>query len=163
MPKELKHKQPTSSLAHLLNDNTLHSATAVVDEAAPRPPSGKVAGNIVSLQSPEPAVVPSGEPTGEPANIPRQFQLTRTADATLKEMVTVFGNAVGFEISNAEFLRAVLHAVEHAKTTLKREARHIGKQKRFKNSRGNEALRDDLEKKVARAFVAGMRAASEME
>lgn len=163
MPKELKHQQPTSSLAHLLNDNTLDSATAVVDEEAPRLPSGRVAGTITPVDIPQPLAPPSGEPTGEPANIPRQFQLTKTADTTLKDVVTVFGNAVGFEISNAEFLRAILHAVEHAKSTLKREARHIGRQKRFKNSRGNEALRDDLERKLAQAFVSGMRAAPEIE
>jgi hypothetical protein len=163
MPKELKHEQPTSSLAHLLSTETLDSATAVAGDDHGKPKAGKVAGTIRPAEFPKPLEAPSGEPTGEPTNIPRQFHLTKSADTTLKQLVRIYSDAVGFELSNAEVLRSVLHGVNHAMPTLKREVRHMGKQKRFKNSRGNEALRDDLERKIGKAYVAGMRAAPEME
>jgi hypothetical protein len=163
MPKELKHEQPTSSLAHLLSSETLDSATAVVSDDGAKPKPGKVASIIKPAEFPKPVETPSGEPTGEPTNIPRQFHLTKAADTTLKQLVRIYSDAVGFELSNAEVLRGLLHGVSHAVPTLKREARHIGHQRRFKNSRGNEALRDELERKVGKAFVSGMRAAPEME
>ncbi|MBU0716952.1 MAG: hypothetical protein KJ749_01780 [Planctomycetes bacterium] len=103
------------------------------------------------------------EPTGEPANIPRQFGLTKTADDALRQLVGLYSDAVGFDLTNSEAFRGVLHAVEHAMPMLKREAKFIGKHKRVKNSKGNEAFRDELERKIGKAFVAGMRAASEME
>lgn len=163
MPKELKHKQPTSSLAHLLSTETLDSATGIAEAERPSPTPGAVVARIKPKEKPRPTPSPSGEPTGEPANIPRQFGLTKTADRTLRDLVTLYSEAVGLELSNAEVLRGVFHGVQHAMPMLKREARHIGHQKRFKNSTGNEALRDELERKMGRAFVSGMRAAPEME
>jgi len=163
MPKELKHKQPTSSLAHLLSTQSLESATAVAEPERSSSAAGTVVARITPKEKPQPAPLPPGEPTGEPANIPRQFGLTKTGDKTLKDLVKVYSEAVGFELSNAEVFRGLLHGVQHALPILKREARHMGHQKRFKNSTGNEALRDDLERKVGKAFVSGMRAAPEME
>lgn len=159
MPKELTRKQPSSSLANILAETSVGSATGVPGVHAPVAATDKIAGTIKPVTKPAPA----DYPTGEPANIPRQFGLTKAADSVLRELVRVYGNAVGFDLTNAEVLRGVLYAVQHAMPTLSREARHIGKQKRFKNSRGNEALRDELERKIGKAFVAGMRAASEME
>jgi len=51
-----------------------------------------------------------------------------------------------------------LIALEHAAPELEREAAHIGRLKRPKNERGNEGLRDRLERRIARALIAGTRA-----
>ena len=64
---------------------------------------------------------------------------------------------------DSELLRAVLVAVAHAMPELTREASNIGPLRRPKNDRGNEALRDELERRIATAFVAGMRAAGVMQ
>lgn len=159
MPKELTRKQPSSSLANILAESSVDSATGVPGVHDPVAAPKKVVGTIGPAEKP----APLDHPTGEPANIPRQFGLTKTADSALRELVTVYSDAVGYDLTNAEVFRGVLHAVEHAMPILKREARHIGRQKRLKNSKGNEALRDELERKIGKAFVAGMRAVSEMD
>ena len=159
MPKELTRKQPSSSLANILEESSIGSATGVPSVHAPVVTPEKVVGTIRPAGKPAPA----DQPTGEPANIPRQFGLTKTADDALRELVGLYSTAVGFDLTNSEVFRGVLHAMEHAMPMLNREAKLIGKHKRFKNSKGNEDLRDELERKIGKAFVAGMRAASEME
>jgi hypothetical protein len=57
----------------------------------------------------------------------------------------------------------VLMALEHAAPELEREAAHIGRLKRPKNERGNEARRDQLERQIASAIIAGARAANVLD
>jgi hypothetical protein len=96
--------------------------------------------------------------TGEPASVPRQFVLTPSSDRVLKKIVAVYSDATRLDLKHSEFLRAMLVAVEHALPELAREAAQIGQLKRPKNDRGNEAVRDQMERRIAEAFVAGMRA-----
>ena len=159
MPKELKAQQPTSSIAHLLDPNSMAAAT---EAGRAKPTPGTVAGTMATPEIPPPPEIHL-EPTGEPANIPRQFQLTRTADKTFKRLVQEYSDAVAVELSNAEVFRAVLHAVHHAMPMLIREAKQLEPQRRFQKSRGHEAHRDRLERMISQAFVAGMRAAAAME
>jgi hypothetical protein len=97
--------------------------------------------------------------SGEVACIPRQFTLTSSTDRALKRLIAVYGEATGVDLKHSELLRAILVAVTHAMPELTREADNIGPLKRAKNDRGNEAQRDELERRIAAAFVAGMRAA----
>ena len=159
MPKELTRKQPSSSLANVLAERSVGSATAIPGVHAPEPGEDKIAGVIRPAPRPE----PTGEPTGEPANIPRQVMLTETCDQMLKRLVRIYSNAVGFDLSNAEMIRSILRAAQHAASMLEREATQVEPMKRPKNVRGNEAVRDQIEQNIARAFIAGMRAAPEME
>lgn len=99
----------------------------------------------------------SVEPPGESANIHRQFILTRSADETLKKLVRIYSRAGGVDLKSSEVMRAVLIALEHAAPELEREATRIGKLKRPKNDRGNEGLRDRLERRIARAIIAGLK------
>jgi len=103
------------------------------------------------------------EPTGDPANIHRQFILTRSADETLKKLVRIYSRAGGVDLKSSEVMRAVLIALEHAAPELEREATRIGRLKRPKNDRGNEGLRDRLERRIARAIIAGVRATTAPE
>lgn len=109
-----------------------------------------------------PQPVPA-EPAGEPANIHRQFILTRSADETLKKLVRIYSRAGGVDLKGSEVMRAVLIALEHAAPELEREAARIGRLKRPKNDRGNEGLRDRLERRIARAIIAGARATTPPE
>ena len=158
MPKELTRKQPSSSLANLLADSSVGSATGKLGSHAPEPSDDTV--SVATL--PPKHAVPTGEPTGEPANIPRQVMLTETCDKTLKRVVRIYSQAIGFDLSNAEMIRSMLHAVAHAVPMLEREAGNMERMRRPKNARGNEAIRDQIERNIASAFVAGMRAAPEM-
>lgn len=109
---------------------------------------------------PEP--VPAELP-GEPANRHRQFILTRSANDTLRKLVRIYSRAGGVELKGSEVVRAVLIALEHASPELEREAARIGRLKRPKNDRGNEGLRERLERRIARAIVAGMKATTMLE
>jgi hypothetical protein len=104
-----------------------------------------------------PQLTPS-QPSGDPANVLRQFSLTPSTDRTLKRLVNIYSAATNLDLKASEVLRAVLVALEHAAPELEREAGQIGTLKRPKHERGNEALRDQLERRIARAIIVGTRA-----
>jgi hypothetical protein len=108
-------------------------------------------------------MVVTGVPTGEIANITRQFILTPTTDETLKRLITIYNRASGANLTNSHVLRAILKGVAHAMPELEREAARLRALKRPSNARGKEALREEFEQKLAAAFIAGMRAAAVYE
>lgn len=101
--------------------------------------------------------------TGEPTNIYRQFILTGSTDETLKKLLSIYSKATGVDLKASEVMRAVLIALEHAVPELEREATRIGRLKRHKNERGNEDLRNQLERRIAGSIIAGTRAAKMFE
>lgn len=155
MPKPLDKPQPSSSVANMLDLGVGAAALATPSRREHVPPT-PVANDI------PPQPVPA-EPAGEPANIHRQFILTRSADETLKKLVRIYSRAGGVDLKSSEVMRAVLIALEHAAPELEREAARTGRLKRPKNDRGNEGLRDRLERRIARAIIAGVRASTPPE
>ena len=155
MPKPLDKPQPTSSVANMLDLGVGAAALAKPSRRENVPPT-PVANDI----PPQPV---QADPPGEPANIHRQFILTRSADDTLKKLVRIYSRAGGVDLKSSEVMRAVLVALEHAAPELEREATRIGRLKRPKNDRGNEGLRDRLERRIARAIIAGLRATTPPE
>jgi hypothetical protein len=155
MPKPLDKPQPTSSVANMLDLGVGAAALAKPPRRENVPPT-----SVANEIPPQP--VPF-EPPGEPANIHRQFILTRSADDTLKKLVRIYSRAGGVDLKSSEVMRAVLVALEHAAPELEREAARIGRLKRPKNDRGNEGLRDRLERRIARAIIAGLRATTPPE
>lgn len=191
MAEKLKRAQPTSSIANALNLAAVHEATkpaSIPPEPRPRAsdvappheyvPSTPVApqrGSIVNMPSPslppaaprqqqsEPVVYASREPTGEPADIIRQLHLTATTDATLQRVIAAYSRAIGFELTKTEFFRAVLHALEPTVELHVREASTLGRLRRHKNEAWLFHKRDELERAIAAAFTAAMRAAPTMK
>ena len=155
MPKPLDKPQPSSSVANMLDLGVGAAALATPSRREHVPPT-PVANDIPPQPGP-------AEPAGEPANIHRQFILTRSADETLKKLVRIYSRAGGVDLKSSEVMRAVLIALEHAAPELEREAARIGRLKRPKNDRGNEGLRDRLERRIARAIIAGARATTPPE
>jgi hypothetical protein len=139
MAKPLTKDQPTSSVANLLNANVV---AAALGPAKP----------IVQAESHETKI------TGEPVNRTREFHLTASADATLKQAVEIYNAATGSNITNSHFFRAVLMAVAQAMPELEREAAKLGLMKRPSNAPGHEAERDEFERRLAHAFLAGIQA-----
>jgi hypothetical protein len=97
--------------------------------------------------------------SGEVPDVPRQFTLTAKTDRTLKRLVATYSEATGVDLKHSELLRAILVAVEHAMPELVREAQGVGPLRRPKNDRGREAEREAMERRIATAFLSGMRAA----
>lgn len=158
MAKPLTIPQPTSSIANLLESG--------VAAAALRPvPSGTPVDGHAGMRAVPHASPHTGRPvpTGEPANRKREFVLTPTADETLTQLLSVFGRGTGSKLTNSHVLQAVLHAVRHAMPELEKQAARLGPLRRPSNARGNEAERDELEKKLAACLVAGMRACPLLE
>ena len=189
MAEKLKRIQPTSSIANALNLDAVRAATELVPEpvrasasavaqlpelsatavipaqratVVTMPPAAR-AQNLQRYSNADPQPYPTREPTGERAVVMRQFQLTPSADATLQEMIASYSQATGLELTRSEFLRAVLHALSSTVLLHQREARSIGRLKRPKNEAWLFNKRDELERSIARAFVAAMRAAPSME
>ena len=150
MAKPLSKPQPSSSVANMLDLGVGAAALAKPSKREHTSPAP-----IANEIPPQPVVL---EAVGEPANIHRQFILTRSTDETLKRLVNIYSKATGVDLKGSEVMRAVLIALEHAAPELEREAAHIGRLKRPKNERGNEGLRDRLERRIARALIAGTRA-----
>lgn len=152
MPKPLARQQPSSSVARLLEPGIAAGALAhVIPDRTEQPSHG-------TLQEVERAK--GRTPTGEVVNVTRQFILTESTDEILKQLVQVYSRAVGSPLTNSHILRAVMKGIAHAMPELEREADRIGRIKRPHNARGKEHQRELFEKKIAVAFMAGMRAAS---
>jgi hypothetical protein len=164
MAKPLTRPQPLSSVAGMLQPG-------IGAQALSKPAPAHVPVPISEAQPPQPATFvppPAAKPklavpTGEIPNVPRQFTLTASTDRVLRRIVGIYSEAAGMDLKHSELLRAILMAVEHAVPELEREAAVIGKIKRPKNDRGREAEREALERRIAKAFIAGMRAARVLE
>lgn len=158
MPKVLTKPQPTSSVAKMLEPGVGAHVTAkpeaVTQSERPLP--------VQPMALVQKANQDEIQPSGEVPDIPRQFTLTAKTDRTLKRLIATYSEATGMELKHSELLRAVLLAVEHAMPELEREARGIGRLKRPKNDRGREAEREALEQRIAKAFLAAMRATAAM-
>ena len=175
MAEKLTRIQPTSSIANALNLDAVRAATGPTPEPAAPPVTPTQRATVVAMPTaprtqmlqhqptPDPQPYASREPTGERAVVMRQFQLTPSADATLQEVISAYSQATGLDMTRSEFLRAVLHALSHTVRFHEREARTIGRLKRPKNEARLFNIRDDLERAIAKAFTAAMRAAPTME
>jgi len=152
MPKPLARQQPSSSVARLLEPGIAAGALAPVIPDRPEQP---LYGTLKEVEKTK-----GRSPTGEVVNVTRQFILTESADEILRQLVEVYSRAVGSPLTNSHVLRAMLKGVAHAMSDLEREAGRVGKIKRPHNARGKEHERELFEKKIAMAFMAGMRAAS---
>ena len=153
MPKPLLRPQPTSSVANILDESVARAALARVTPAR-RVEETEQAAHTTS--------VVADEALTETPTIRRQFILTPSADLTLKHMVALYSKATGSELTNSHMLRALLKAIEHTMPQLEHEAEQMGKLKRPKNDRANEAHRDEFERKLASCIVAGMHDAPDM-
>jgi hypothetical protein len=155
MAKPLTKPQRESSVSSMLDISVGAAALSTPPKREPTTPIP-----IANEIPPRPI---QNNTTGEPANIHRQFILTESTDETLKKLVGIYSKATSIDLKASEVMRAVLMALEHAAPELEREAAHIGRLKRPKNERGKEALRDQLERRIARAIIAGARAANVLE
>jgi len=155
MAKPLTKPQRQSSVSNMLDLS--------VGAAALSKPSVRESTAPTPITSETGSVPKRNTTTGEPTNIYRQFILTGSTDETLKKLLSIYSKATGVDLKASEVMRAVLIALEHAVPELEREATRIGRLKRHKNERGNEDLRNQLERRIAGSIIAGTRAAKMFE
>ena len=141
MAKPLTSVVPSSAVARLLEPGVARAALLEAPATATR----------------------LSEPTGETPDIKREFILTQTADDALGHLTALYSKATGTNVTNSHFLRAVLKALAHAMPDVEKQAWQIGKLRRPSNARGKEAEREEYEKRLAAALLAGVRACLPME
>ena len=158
MPKFLTRPQPTSSVAKMLQPGVGAQVIAKPEAVA----SSVLLTPVQTVPVSQEANHDEMRASGEVPDVPRQFTLTAKTDRVLKKLIGTYSDATGMDLKHSELLRAILTAVEHAMPELAREAQEVGRLRRPKNDRGREAEREEVERKIARAFVAGMRATGVM-
>jgi hypothetical protein len=157
MAKPLTVIPPSSSVAKLLEPGIGAAALRPVASLAGAPADGQAGGPAHGR--PIPPV--EANPTGEPADVKREFTLTRTADATLNELLALYQRATGCKLHSSHLMRALLHALGHALPELEQAAATLGALKRPRNAAGQEAERDEFEARIAKSLLAGLRSSRE--
>ena len=141
MAKPLTSAVPSSAVARLLEPGVARAALVEAPGGAPKPP----------------------EPTGETPDIKREFILTQTADDALGHLTALYSKATSTNVTNSHFLRAVLKVLAHAMPEVEKQAWQTGKLRRPSNARGNEAEREEYERRLAVSLLAGLRACRPLE
>lgn len=154
MAKPLTHAKPSSSVAGLLE--------LAVGRQAIAPGSGdnvRFAREAWASQSPPGSAEGDAiRASNEVHSISRQFSLTPQADKTLKALLEACGESLGLELKQSELLRAILMAMDAASVPILVEIRTIGRIKRLKNERANAPLQHEMELRLAKAILGGIRA-----
>jgi hypothetical protein len=94
----------------------------------------------------------------EPIDRQREFQLTRSTDAILEDLVMLYRRATGSDVTRSHVLRSVLKAVAEQLPELREAAEGIGPLRRPSNARGFEEAREEFEEQIKEAFRRGMAA-----
>ena len=144
MPKNLTRSQPTSSISRFLEPGVVKAALSEPDRA-----------NVGNPSTPK--------ADGESPAIKRELILTPSADDILSQLVRVLSRATRTNITNSHFLRALLKALAQALPEIEHQASLLGILKRPSNARGNESNREEYERRLAAALLAGMRASRPAE
>jgi hypothetical protein len=150
--KPLSTIPPTSSVAKLLEPGIGAAAIRPVAGTPARTPAGPHAGVPAS------SLAQAATPTGEPADIKRELTLTRTADRTVEDLLSLFQRTTGCRLHASHLMRALLHAVRLSLPEIEREAEALGPLRRPSNAVGKEAERDAFEARIAACLHAGVRA-----
>ena len=141
----------TSSLAEPPSSNRVAPPRAerVASELKPARPTITIVPQ--RAESPAPAMR-----TAEPVDRQREFQLTRSADETLEDLILMYKRATGAEVTRSHVLRAILKGIAERMPELKREAQAIGPLRRPSNAKGFEEAREEFEDQIKEAFLKGI-------
>lgn len=149
MAKPLTQPPPSSTAARLLDVSAAARATGAAQRPGTRP--------VVDLDVPCPskALETLIGPTDLP--IKRELILNRATDETFAQLVEIYRRATGARLSASHVARAILKGIACDLPALQREANRIGRLRLPSNARGHELEREQFERRLANAFVAGMR------
>lgn len=152
-------REATTPVAEALDDSSApaHPAPRTEPPADPGEPRVRRGIAVLPLHPARTIVLPIAKRTGEPIDRQREFQLTRSTDETLEELVTMYKRATGAELTRSHVLRAVLKAVAEQMPALRAEAAGVGPLRRPSNAKGFEEAREEFEEQIKEAFLRGMR------
>lgn len=154
MARSLIHSPPSSTVARLLDASAAARAIGGVPLTTPNTPAGAIS---PAPQAPEVLARP------EYILIKRELTLSPATDATFEQLIELYRGATGARLSASHLTRAMLKGLAHCLPSLQREAARIGRLKLPSNAREREQERELFERRIARAFIAGIRAAAALE
>lgn len=163
MAEPLKREQPSSSVMTIFRKDAARAAVALPGSHPPVAPPTELISPERPPVHPEARPAAAMEPTGQPADVLRQFQLTASADAALKRVMRTYGEASGLDLNRSEFVRSLVRVLEHAIPQHELSARTIGALRRPKNDPWLLHKRDELEQRLARAIHSALRSAPLLE
>ena len=152
MAKSLREPPPSSSIARLLDKDAAARAVA--------PPMAESSTREPTTVSPVTHVSPQPR---ESAYIKREVVLTPSTAETFDRLLELYRRATGTRLNASQVTRAMLQGAAHSMESLEHHAELIGPMRLPSNARGREIDRERFERRLAAAFVAGIRAASALD
>jgi len=140
---------PTSAVARLLDREV--AARAI----EPRP-------GIAVLESAIAGHAPARKNAHGPAAplIKREFILTESADETFTRLLMLYRGTTRTRMTASHLFRAMMIGLSHCFTALDHESQRMSQERLPPNGPAFEAQRSAFERRIAEAFVAGIRAAA---
>lgn len=154
MARSLISPPPSSTVARLLDASAAARAIGLTQATTANVPE--------SPGSPAPQA-PEGPAKFAATVIKRELTLSAASDDTFEQLIELYRRATGARLSASQLTRAMLRGLAHCLPSLQREAQRIGRLKLPSNARGREQQRELFEDRIARAFIAGIRAAAAFE
>ena len=148
MARSLTQPPPSSSLARLLDAG---AAARAVSVTTPATPFEQVNAGPSAAEAPGSVAGRDHDP------VKRELTLTMATDDVFEQLVEVYRRATGTRLSSSQLARAMRRGLAHCLPSLQREANRIGRLTLPSNARGRDRERDAFERRIARAFIAGIR------
>ena len=162
MARPLRAPPPSSSVVGLLD---MGAAARALAPPEPIPPGPAVMQVVESPRVPFAAAVAAPVhvpvcPTGEAADLKREFVLSQSTDEAFTELVDLLRKATGSRLTSSHVARALCRGLAQCMPFIEREARRIGRLKLPANARGREAERERFEERITQSLVDGIRASA---
>ena len=154
MARSLVSPPPSSTVARLLDAGAAARAIGLTPATTSDVPDAG------ALPVPQRTQTPA---RAAPMVIKRELALSLTSNETFEQLIELCRRATGARLSASQLARAMLTGVAHCLPYLQHEAQRIGRLRLPSNARGREQERKQFESRIARAFVAGIRAAAAFE
>ncbi|MEM9345775.1 MAG: hypothetical protein AAGB26_04065 [Planctomycetota bacterium] len=154
MPRELGKNRPRSTIADMIEFDEIEKEAEegpvhVLNESKLEKPSAAHLINESTVSTPQ--------RTGEHTNIQKMYRLTPTALQTLRELSSVIGINLGFDVNNSMAIRSILRIIHDSAPTIEVLAKErLTPRRQPSTAIGNEHIRDELESEIAEVILAGI-------
>ena len=154
MPRELGKNRPRSTIADMIEFDEVgkeaeEGPVHALKESKLKKPSATHAINESTASTPQ--------RTGEHTNIQKMYRLTPTAHQTLRELSSVIGINLGFDVNNSVAIRSFLRIIHDSVSAIEIVAtERLTPRRQPSTAIGNEHIRDELESEIADVILAGI-------
>lgn len=157
MAKALREPQPSSTVARLLDPESVRRATLPLADSSER--EAEIPMCAAGAEPPAPAKSQPALHGLPPARRPikREILLTAETDAALDDLIARFRSASGARLTASHVVRALVTAAAAAAAQIENEVRQAGSWAMPSNAPTAAVLRRQFEGRVASVIARGMR------